>query len=71
LELYTTFWMLKYTKGLVTGLKVPEKTMRKNLELTQRLVVSQGLMLMTLGESIGRSYAHDLVYHLCRWVEVN
>jgi 3-carboxy-cis,cis-muconate cycloisomerase len=39
--------------------------MRRNVDLTRGLVMSEALM-MGLGAYIGREYAHDLVYDLCR-----
>jgi 3-carboxy-cis,cis-muconate cycloisomerase len=39
--------------------------MRANIDLTRGLVMSEAVM-MGLGRHIGREYAHDLVYDLCR-----
>jgi 3-carboxy-cis,cis-muconate cycloisomerase len=39
--------------------------MRRNIDLTGGLVMSEALM-MGLASYIGREYAHDLVYDLCR-----
>jgi 3-carboxy-cis,cis-muconate cycloisomerase len=39
--------------------------MRANIDLTRGLVMSEAVM-MGLGPYIGREYAHDLVYDLCR-----
>jgi 3-carboxy-cis,cis-muconate cycloisomerase len=39
--------------------------MRQNLDLTNGLVVSEAVM-MGLAPYLGREYAHDLVYDLCR-----
>ncbi len=39
--------------------------MRRNIDLTGGLVMSEAVM-MGLGHRIGREYAHDLVYELCR-----
>jgi 3-carboxy-cis,cis-muconate cycloisomerase len=39
--------------------------MRANLEMTNGLVVSEAVM-MGLSPYLGRQYAHDLVYDLCR-----
>ena len=39
--------------------------MRRNIEMTGGLVMSEAVM-MGLGPYIGREYAHDLVYDLCR-----
>ena len=39
--------------------------MRANIDMTNGLVMSEAVM-MGLGPYIGREYAHDLVYDLCR-----
>ena len=39
--------------------------MRRNIDLTHGLVMSEAVM-MGLGPYLGREYAHDLVYDLCR-----
>jgi 3-carboxy-cis,cis-muconate cycloisomerase len=39
--------------------------MRTNLDLTKGLIVSEAVM-MGLGPYLGRQYAHDLVYDICR-----
>ena len=39
--------------------------MARNLALTKGAVVSEAVM-MGLGKTIGRQYAHDIVYDLCR-----
>jgi hypothetical protein len=39
--------------------------MRANLDMTNGLVVSEAVM-MGLGPRLGREYAHDLVYDICR-----
>jgi 3-carboxy-cis,cis-muconate cycloisomerase len=41
--------------------------MRANLDITRGLIVSEAV-LMALGPHIGRQYAHDLVYDICRKV---
>jgi len=58
---------LAQTRFLVSGLHVDEKKMRANLDLTRGLIVSEAVM-MGLGPYIGRQYAHDLVYDICRQV---
>lgn len=60
---------LKQTHYLLDGLEVDEKGMRKNLELSKGAIVSEAVM-MGLGKAIGRQYAHDLVYNLCRRAQV-
>jgi 3-carboxy-cis,cis-muconate cycloisomerase len=69
-DLYTRVFDVKYTKDLAARLERHEKMMTKNLDLTHRLVVSEVVMVMKLGESIGRNHAHDLVYQLCRQAEI-
>ena len=41
--------------------------MRANLDITKGLIVSEAVM-MGLGPHLGRQYAHDLVYDVCRQV---
>jgi len=56
---------LKQTEDLVGGLEVHPEAMRRNLDLTNGAIVSEAVM-MGLGKKIGRQYAHDLVYDICR-----
>ena len=58
---------LAQTRFMVSGLQVDEKKMRANLDITRGLIVSEAVM-MGLGPHIGRQYAHDLVYDICRQV---
>src|SRR5580700_2808317 len=58
---------LAQTLFVLTGLQVDEKKMRTNLDLTKGLIVSEAVM-MGLGPYLGRQYAHDLVYDVCRKV---
>jgi len=58
---------LAQTKFMVSGLQVDEKKMRANLDITKGLIVSEAVM-MGLGPHLGRQYAHDLVYDVCRQV---
>jgi len=58
---------LAQTKFLVSGLQVDERKMRANLDLTRGLIVSEAVM-MGLGPHLGRQYAHDHVYDICRKV---
>src|SRR3954466_5256450 len=58
---------LAQTKFLMSGLQVDEKRMRANLDITKGLIVSEAVM-MGLGPYLGRQYAHDLVYDICRKV---
>ncbi|MBS0434525.1 MAG: adenylosuccinate lyase family protein [Proteobacteria bacterium] len=56
---------LKQARAVVEGLEVDAAAMRRNIEMTGGLVMSEAVM-MGLGPYIGREYAHDLVYDLCR-----
>ncbi len=56
---------LNQSKFVLAGLEVDEKRMRANLDLTNGLVASEAVM-MGLAPYLGREYAHDLVYDLCR-----
>jgi len=56
---------LAQTEFVLTGLEVDDKKMRANLDLTKGLIVSEAVM-MGLGAYLGRQYAHDLVYDICR-----
>jgi 3-carboxy-cis,cis-muconate cycloisomerase len=56
---------MKHTAALVAGLEVHEDAMQKNLGISRGAIVSEAVM-MGLGKTLGRSYAHDLVYDLCR-----
>ena len=51
----------------VCKMQVDEKKMRANLDITKGLIVSEAVM-MGLGPYLGRQYAHDLVYDICREV---
>ena len=57
--------VLTQTLDLLRGLDVHEDAMQRNLQVTHGAVVSEAVM-MELGKTIGRQYAHDLVYDLCR-----
>jgi adenylosuccinate lyase len=52
---------LQATVALAAGLRVDRERMRRNLDLTHGLIVSERVM-MVLGERIGRQLAHDAVY---------
>jgi 3-carboxy-cis,cis-muconate cycloisomerase len=58
---------LAQTVFVLTGLQIDEHKMRANLDLTKGLIVSEAVM-MALGPHLGREYAHDLVYDICRRV---
>ena len=50
---------------LVEGLEVDAERMRANLAITHGLIASEAVM-MGLAPHIGREFAHDLVYDICR-----
>ncbi len=56
---------LKQTRFVLEGLEVDAARMRANIDITNGLVMSEAVM-MGLGRYIGREYAHDLVYDICR-----
>ena len=56
---------LAQARAVVDGLEVDTQRMRANLDMTHGLVVSEAVM-MGLAPYIGREYAHDLVYDICR-----
>lgn len=56
---------LSQSRFLLEGLEVDEARMRANLDMTNGLVVSEAVM-MGLAPFLGREYAHDLVYDICR-----
>jgi 3-carboxy-cis,cis-muconate cycloisomerase len=56
---------LKQTRFVLEGLEVDADQMRANIDITHGLVMSEAVM-MGLGPYIGREYAHDLVYDICR-----
>jgi 3-carboxy-cis,cis-muconate cycloisomerase len=58
---------LAQTLFVLTGLQIDEKKMRANLDVTNGLIVSEAVM-MGLAPHLGRQYAHDLVYDICREV---
>jgi 3-carboxy-cis,cis-muconate cycloisomerase len=49
----------------MAGLEVDAAQMLRNIDMTNGLVMSEAVM-MGLGPYIGREYAHDLVYDICR-----
>ncbi|MFO1396720.1 MAG: adenylosuccinate lyase family protein [Burkholderiales bacterium] len=56
---------LKQARFVLEGLEVDAGQMRANIDITHGLVMSEAVM-MGLGPYIGREYAHDLVYDICR-----
>ncbi|KAL1631727.1 hypothetical protein SLS56_004401 [Neofusicoccum ribis] len=60
---------LRHVERVLEGLEVDEEAMKRNLDITKGGIVSEAVM-MRLGERLGRQYAHDLVYDLCRRAQV-
>jgi 3-carboxy-cis,cis-muconate cycloisomerase len=58
---------LAQTRFVLGGLEVDPERMRKNLDATKGLIMSEAVM-MGLGPALGRQRAHDLVYDICRAV---
>ncbi len=58
---------LAQTRFVVEGMHVNEQKMRDNLFITKGLLMSEAVM-MGLGDKMGRNYAHDVVYDVCREV---
>jgi 3-carboxy-cis,cis-muconate cycloisomerase len=58
---------LAQTRFLVEGLQVNEQKMHDNIFITKGLIMSEAVM-MGLGDRMGRNYAHDVVYDICREV---
>jgi 3-carboxy-cis,cis-muconate cycloisomerase len=56
---------LKQARFILSGLEVDAQRMREVLDMTHGLVVSEAVM-MGLGPYLGREYAHDIVYDICR-----
>ncbi|MBL8362830.1 MAG: adenylosuccinate lyase family protein [Rubrivivax sp.] len=56
---------LKQARAVVEGLEIDVQAMRRNIEMTGGLVMSEAVM-MGLAPYLGREHAHDLVYDLCR-----
>ena len=56
---------LKQSRFVLEGLEVDAQAMRRNIDMTHGLVMSEAVM-MGLGPYIGREFAHDLVYDICR-----
>ena len=59
---------LAQAKFTLEGLVVDESRMRRNLDLTQGLIVAEAVM-MGLAPHLGRQNAHDIVYAACRELE--
>lgn len=57
--------VLAQANFMLAGLQVQPKRMRRNLEMTGGLIVSEAVM-MGLAPTLGRNTAHDVVYDACR-----
>ena len=57
----TLAFMLDRTRGLVEGLVVYPENLRKNLERTNGLWASEGVLLALIGTGLGRQDAYVLV----------
>jgi 3-carboxy-cis,cis-muconate cycloisomerase len=55
---------------MLSGLRVDEARMRRNLDMTNGLIVAEAVM-MGLAPHLGRNEAHDMVYEACRRVNAN
>ena len=55
---------LKQSRFVLEGLEVDKEAMRRNIDMTHGLVMSEAVM-MGLGPFMGREAAHDLVYDIC------
>jgi 3-carboxy-cis,cis-muconate cycloisomerase len=55
---------LRHSLAIFDGLVVDADAMRRNLDLTQGLIVAEAVM-MRLAQHTGRGRAHDLVYEAC------
>jgi adenylosuccinate lyase len=53
--------MLVRLVQVMRGLKLDPQRMRKNLDLSGGLIMAEAVML-TLGATLGRQHAHDVVY---------
>jgi 3-carboxy-cis,cis-muconate cycloisomerase len=58
---------LAQTRFVLEGLEVKPDKMKKNLGITNGLIMSEAVM-MGLGDKMGRNTAHDVVYDICREV---
>ena len=61
----TTAGALSQAREMLDGLEVDTERMRRNLDLTNGMIVSEAVM-MGLAPHIGRQVAHDIVYDACR-----
>ena len=61
---------LQAAAALAGGLRLDPERMRRNLDLTRGLIVSETVML-ALGERIGRQHAHDVVYEAAQRAHAN
>lgn len=61
---------LIHTQLLLEGLEVHPEAMRKNLDISNGAIASEAVM-MALGKKVGRQFAHDLVYDICRKLAID
>lgn len=61
----TTAGAISQGRELLEGLEVDSERMRRNLDLTNGMIVSEAVM-MGLAPHMGRQVAHDVVYDACR-----
>jgi 3-carboxy-cis,cis-muconate cycloisomerase len=61
----TTAGALSQAREMLSGLEVDTERMRRNLDLTNGMIVSEAVM-MGLAPHMGRQVAHDVVYDACR-----
>jgi 3-carboxy-cis,cis-muconate cycloisomerase len=60
-----TAGVLHQANFMLAGLQVQPERMRRNLDMTGGLIVSEAVM-MGLAPALGRNTAHDVVYDACR-----
>jgi 3-carboxy-cis,cis-muconate cycloisomerase len=56
---------LSHARGLLAGLTIDEDRMRANLNLTNGMILAEGVM-MSLAKFVGRDRAHEIVSAICR-----
>jgi len=61
----TTAGALSQAREMLAGLEVDTDRMRRNLDITNGMIVSEAVM-MGLAPHMGRQVAHDVVYDACR-----
>ena len=56
-----THYILREAQNIISGLKVNEKNIRKNLKLTRGRIMSEALMQKLVEKGVPRQEAHELV----------